>query len=91
MDPSLIQFGIDLTHDLDAKYGLRNKTVLSQRDVPGMTRSIIPTLLSRGVTAVTVGVNGGSTPPNLPHAFRWRDPASNSSVRGMYLWGGYGF
>ena len=31
---------------------------MSQRDVPGMTRSVIPLLLASGVTAITVGVNG---------------------------------
>ena len=37
--------GIRLTHALDAKFGLPPKTTLSQRDVPGMSRSVIPELV----------------------------------------------
>jgi hypothetical protein len=90
MDPSTITFGLDLTHHLDAMFSLPNKTVMSQRDVPGMTRSIIPLLASRGVHTISVGVNGGSTPPNVPTAFDWHDPVSNTSVRALYVNGGYG-
>jgi hypothetical protein len=89
-DSSMFGFGVDLTHKLDELFGLPNKTVMSQRDVPGMSRSVIPTLLSRGVTTISVGVNGGSTPPNVPSAFLWHDPPSNRSIHALYLNGGYG-
>jgi hypothetical protein len=32
----MIQFGLDLTHALDKQLNVSAKTVLSQRDVPGM-------------------------------------------------------
>eukprot|EP01052_Picozoa_sp_SAG31_P025249 SAG31_NODE_2203_length_6199_cov_6.619836_2_plen_108_part_00 len=60
MDPALIQAGIQLTHDLDARFGLAAKRTLSQRDVPGMTRSIIPIIREMGVDSITVGANDGS-------------------------------
>lgn len=63
---------------------------MSQRDVPGMTRSIIPRLRANGVHTVSVGVNGGSTPPNVPQAFIWADPVSGDNVTALYLSGGYG-
>ena len=90
MDPSLIGFGVDLTHQLDARFGVPNKTTMSQRDVPGMSRSIIPVLRQHGVSTISVGVNGGSTPPNVPSAFVWQDPVSGQSVNALYLNGGYG-
>lgn len=72
LDTSLLGYGINMTHELDDQFGVRRKTVLSQRDVPGMTRSVIPTLAANGVRAITVGVNGASTPPSVPRAFMWR-------------------
>ena len=87
-NPDMFAFGVDLTHHVDAKLGVANKTVLSQRDVPGMTRSVIPILRHHGVDTISVGVNGGSTPPNLPQAFKWLDPTSGESVTALYLQGG---
>ncbi len=37
-----------MTHLLDDSFGLPRKTVMSQRDVPGMTKSIIPILKRNG-------------------------------------------
>jgi hypothetical protein len=45
MDPSLIEFGIEMTHELDIQFNKPLKSVLSQRDVPGMTVNTIPILL----------------------------------------------
>ncbi len=70
-DQSLLSFGIALTHDLDAQFGLPPKRTISQRDVPGTTRSIIPQLLSNGISALSIGVNGGSMPPAVPSAWVW--------------------
>ena len=38
LDASMIDFSIQLTHDLDAKLGRSNTITMSQRDVPGTTR-----------------------------------------------------
>lgn len=81
---------VELTHGLDAHMGVPNKTVMSVRDVPFLTRSAIPQLRAAGVDTVSVGVNGGSRPPNLPKAFTWVDTASSTSVRVLLLQGGYG-
>jgi hypothetical protein len=88
MDPSLFSFGISMTHGLDDLLGQKRKIVMSQRDVPGLTRSVIPLLVKNGVRAVSVGVNGGSAAPNLPPAFIWRHGVD--SVLAMWLPGGYG-
>ena len=101
MDPVLIQAGIQMTHDLDDRFGLPHKHTLSQRDVPGMTRSIIPIIKAYGVDAITVGANDGSTPPNVPDVkggrdwtepmpFVWEDPVSGEDILAMWNWPGYG-
>jgi len=68
-DPDLFAEFIDIALGLDDELGQPRKTVLSQRDVPGMTRAVIPALRSRNVTAISVGVNGGSAPPVVGKAF----------------------
>ena len=55
---SVIRAALKMTHALDAEFGLPPKAVLSQRDVPGLTRAMIPILKQHGVEAVSVGVNG---------------------------------
>ncbi len=98
MDPALIAAGLELTFALDKAFNKTNKTTLSQRDVPGMTRALMPILNRRGITAVSIGANDGSTPPDLPPCFRWVDApnasaagagtGSNSSVVGLFNWPG---
>ncbi len=39
MDSRLFEYGLSIAADLDALFHVPTKTVLSQRDVPGMTRS----------------------------------------------------
>lgn len=60
------------------------------RDVPGMTRSVIPLLNKVGVRAITVGVNGGSSPPAVSSAFIWKDVQSGFDILAMWHPGGYG-
>jgi hypothetical protein len=64
--------------------------VLSQRDVPGMTRGVIPLLLKNNVLGITVGQNGGTPPVAVPKIFRWRDPASGQDIIAMDHPFGYG-
>jgi hypothetical protein len=113
MDASLIEFGLAMTHQLDDQFGKARKTVLSQRDVPGMTVNVIPILLygllfssffgllfflflcilttsKHGIRALSVGVNGGSTPPDVAQSFVWLNRQTNQSIRAFYVQGGYG-
>jgi hypothetical protein len=89
-DASMFEFGVQLTHALDDTFGLPHKQVLSQRDVPGLTRGVVPLLAKHGVTALSIGVNGGCAPPAVPRIFRWKDNASATSVYGLVHAGGYG-
>ena len=82
MDPVLIEAGLQMTFGLDDRFGLPRKQTLSQRDVPGMTRSLIPILKRAGVTAISVGANDGSTPPNVP----FNQSTGNDSVTSAIDW-----
>ena len=88
MDPSLIAAGIALTHELDDSLGVSRKQTLSQRDVPGMTRGIIPVLKRSNVTGITIGANDGSTPPDVPIGtpFVWKDATSGESLFALFTW-----
>jgi hypothetical protein len=40
--------------------------------VAGMTQAVIPSLVKKGVTGVTVGVNNMTPPPAVPQLFVWQ-------------------
>ena len=63
---SFDRIGLGLAADLAKRYGLPSPTVFSQRDVPGLTRAVIPLLARRNITGISVGVNDGSPAPILP-------------------------
>ena len=88
MSAEMFKFGVNVSHSLDDAFGLPHKTVLSQRDVPGMTRGVVPLLAERNVTGITVGENGGFCAPNVPYPlFRWE--VGGASVVTAYHPGGY--
>lgn len=89
-DAGHIGRAINVTHLLDDALGQRRKTVLSQRDVPGITRAALPVLAAAGLRAVSVGVNGGSAFPQVPRVFSWRDAASGATMPAMWHGLGYG-
>ena len=89
-DADLFGAGIDLCHTLDSRLGLKPATVLSQRDVPGMTRGVIPVLVGRGVKALSVGANGYSASAEVPRIYRWVDRQSGLSLIALQHPGGYG-
>eukprot|EP01083_Nonionella_stella_P077773 212520_1 len=95
-DASLLQFGVQLSYDTMNKTALPiewHSTVISQRDVPGLPRNMIPTLVQNGIRAVSVGANGG-TPILINHEvsniFKWLDPNSKKQIFVLYHAKGYG-
>ncbi|ARF11993.1 glycoside hydrolase family 38 [Klosneuvirus KNV1] len=82
---------IKFVHALDDEFNLPHKTVISQRDVPGMTAGAIPVFLRNGIKAVSIGVNAGASAPNVPPIFRWKHPYNpNCEIIGLLHPGGYG-
>ncbi|MCX6056317.1 MAG: DUF5054 domain-containing protein [Chloroflexi bacterium] len=87
MDPELFRFGLSLSQTLDQRFG--KKTIAAKlTDVPGHTRGIIPLLAEAGVIFLHIGVNPGSTVPDVPHLFNWKDE-SGAELMVMYE-SGYG-
>ena len=67
MDPGTFAAGLSFGADIAEKHGLPDKPrVLSQRDVPGLSRGVVPLLVAAGVKAISVGANDGSPPPVVP-------------------------
>jgi hypothetical protein len=82
-DESLFLSSLNITFVEDDYYGHAHRMTLSQRDVPGLTRSVIPLLRRYGVRALTVGENGACAPVNVPPIFLWRDNATGTDVIAM--------
>ena len=91
MDSELLDYAVRLGHELDQRFSLPLKKVMSQRDVPGLTRAAIPILAYSGVTAISVGVNSGSAPPAVPKytPFIWKDKRTRTSLIAFWHPGGY--
>jgi len=90
MDDTLVEYGMEMTHELDKRFGRNATATISQRDVPGTTRAAVPLFAKHGVKAISFGVNAFSSPPQVPPAFVWRDPDSKTEVLGLMHSGGYG-
>jgi hypothetical protein len=89
MSADLFRYGLSLSSRLDERFG--RKTIAGKMtDVPGHTRAMVPLLAEAGVQFVHFGVNGASTPPDVPDVFVWRDAESGESVLVMYHKGTYG-
>ena len=89
LDNVLLSAGLTIADNLDARFNKRpGSTVLSQRDVPGLTIAAIPILRKHGIKGVSVGVNPGSAPPDVPKIFLWQYHDSESVV-GLWHPGGY--
>ncbi|EDQ86449.1 uncharacterized protein MONBRDRAFT_33848 [Monosiga brevicollis MX1] len=89
LTPEMLTFAIRMTHDLDDRFNVSHKTVYSQRDVPGMTRSLIPVFAANGLKGVSEGSNSRVFPVNVPPAFLWRDVATETEI--IALWHAYDY
>ena len=90
--PTVIDAGINVTRWVEATLGVPPSRSLSQRDVPGMPRSVVPLLSRRNISLISVGVNGASMYPRIPsgNIFRWRDPPTGAEVYATWHPRGYG-
>lgn len=88
-DADVIDFHFALSRQVADEIGIPRPWVASLRDVPGTTRSLIPHLIRNNITALSVGVNVATAPPDMPNPGVWLDPATNTSVIFMQHNGGY--
>ncbi|CAL5218578.1 g272 [Coccomyxa viridis] len=91
LDAPLLQYAVEMTHELDDRFGQPPKRTMSQRDVLGVTRGAVPILARSGVDALTVGCNGAGAPPGVPknQPFLWRDEGTGTQIVAMWHAGGY--
>ncbi|HEX4213367.1 MAG TPA: DUF5054 domain-containing protein [Candidatus Dormibacteraeota bacterium] len=89
LDPSLFRFGLTLSDRLDRRFG-RRTVAAKMSDVPGHTLGIVPLLAEAGVRFLHIGINGASSPVQVPPAFVWRLPDASSEILVVYHPGGYG-
>ena len=88
-DKSIFEFGFQFTANISEELGFV-PVAMSQRDVPGLTRSTIPLMQKYKIDAITVGVNTACMPPAVPTAFKWLNEETNTQVIGMWHPHGYG-
>jgi hypothetical protein len=79
MDRSMISGGVALSKELDRRFG-RTTTGAKMTDVPGHTRGLVTPLAAEGVKFLDIGVNGASTPAEVPPLFVWTDTSGASLV-----------
>lgn len=88
LDRSMIVGSLGLSESLDRRFG-KKTTGAKMADVPGHSRGIVGPLAERGVKLLHIGVNGGSTPPEVPEAFVWKDDTGASLIM-LYSLHSYG-
>ncbi|MGO8789567.1 MAG: DUF5054 domain-containing protein [Terriglobia bacterium] len=88
LDRSMIEGALGLSESLDRRFG-RTTTGAKMTDVPGHSRGLVGPLAAHAVKLLDIGVNGASTPPDVPPLFVWRDPDGASLIM-MYHRKGYG-
>jgi hypothetical protein len=88
LDRSMIAGALGLSQSLDRRFG-RTTTGAKMSDVPGHSIGIVSPLAENGVKLLDIGVNGASTPPDVPPLFVWKD-AEGASLIMMYHRKGYG-
>ncbi len=91
LNEEMVAAQFQLSFDLADELGVPRPRTLSLRDVPGTTRAVVPLLVKNGITALSVGVNGGSPAPFMPNPGVWLDPASGASVLYMQTGQGQGY
>ncbi len=88
VDPSLFEFGLSLSQELDRRFG-KQTIAAKMTDVPGHTRGIVPLLAQAGIRFLHIGVNPACRAPAVPPVFVWQDPRGAELVV-MYQEGTYG-
>jgi hypothetical protein len=84
----MVNFHFQLARDLADELGVPRPSVVSLRDVPGTTRSLVPLMVANNLTAISIGVNDAAPNADMPNPGVWHDPATNTSV--LYMQTGPG-
>ncbi len=88
LNRSMISGCLGLSQSLDRRFG--HTTIgAKMTDVPCHSRGIVGPLAEKGVTLLHIGVNPGSSAPEVPAVFVWRDP-QGASITMFYSRHSYG-
>lgn len=87
-DPGLLAFGMDLSRELDRRYGVVTRAGKCS-DVPGHTIGAVPVFAAAGLRFLHIGVNAASPAPDVPDLFRY-GPDPDREILVLYQKGGYG-
>ncbi|KAK7094936.1 hypothetical protein V1264_006415 [Littorina saxatilis] len=70
----LLDVSLNISSRLDQRYDItRTHPVLSLRDVPGLTKAVIPILQKHNIAGVSVGINSAAAFPAVPpYPFLWK-------------------
>ena len=71
IDKSLFKLALSYSAALDRRFGRKTLTA-KMTDVPGHTRGLVPVMAEAGIELFHVGVNTGSTMPDVPQLFIWK-------------------
>ena len=91
LNAEMVAVQFQLARDMADECGIARPKTVSLRDVPGTTRGLVPLLIQNNITAISIGVNGGSPAPDMPNPGVWFDPASQTSVLYMQTGQGVGY
>ncbi|PRP79015.1 hypothetical protein PROFUN_13257 [Planoprotostelium fungivorum] len=87
----LTSVGLDVAKRLSDRFNISQPQTMSQKDVPGLTRGVVPILKRNNVKAIHVGVNGASAPPAFDDGVNvWRDTDSGEEIYLLFHKGDYG-
>jgi hypothetical protein len=79
MNERLFRYGLSIAQKMDKHF--KRKTIAAKMtDVPGHTIAMVPLLAQNGIKFLHIGVNPGSTVPDVPPVFRWKAPDGSSVI-----------
>lgn len=88
LDRSMAEGCMGFSASLDRRFG-RKTTGGKMTDVPGHSRGLVSVLAGHGVQLLDIGVNGASTPPQVPEVFAWQ-ATDGSRIAMLYHRRSYG-
>ena len=94
-DEGTLTAALEFSRNVSLANGVTPSKAYSQRDVPGITRGVVPVFAKNGIEIVSIGSNGANEAPDLPgghdgHApvFRWH--VGGAEVFVLWHRAGYG-
>eukprot|EP01121_Diplochlamys_sp_Union-15-3_P016238 TRINITY_DN548_c0_g1_i3.p1 TRINITY_DN548_c0_g1~~TRINITY_DN548_c0_g1_i3.p1 ORF type:complete len:252 (-),score=36.33 TRINITY_DN548_c0_g1_i3:27-782(-) len=72
-EANLFAYGLTLGHRLDQRFNKTRKIAGSHKDVPGISKAVLPLLANEGIKSIHIGCNTFVACPATPEIFLWDD------------------